>query len=310
MTESPTRPSPGPLTVAVTGASGLVGTALCARLASNGARVLRLVRRAARGLDEIAWQPARGELDAAAMAAAEAVVHLAGANLAGGRWSAARKRELWASRVESTALLARTLAAQEPRPRAFVVASAIGYYGNSGETPVDEAAPRGAGFLAELCEAWEQAAAPAHAAGIRTVHVRCGLVLGGRGGVLARLLPVFRLGLGGPLGDGRQRMSWIALEDLLAVFERALHEEGWIGPINAVAPDAPTNAEFTRALARALHRPARLRVPAWAIRLALGQLGREALLAGQRVEPARLRALGFSWRYPHLDDAVAAALKG
>jgi hypothetical protein len=297
-----------PLTVAVSGASGLIGTRLCAFLASGGLRVLQLVRRAPRGPHEIAWNPAAGTMDAAALEGVDAVVHLAGANLAAGRWTAARKRELWASRVESTALLARTLAGLAHKPRAFVVGSAIGYYGDSGDAPVDESAPRGTGFLAELCEAWEAAAQPAREAGIRTVHVRTGLVLAGEGGVLAKLAPIFALGLGGPLGSGRQRMSWIALEDLLTVFQRALYEDAWAGPVNAVAPQAPSNREFTRALARVLRRPAPFRVPALAIRLGLGQLGREALLAGQRVVPARLQALGFHWRLPRLEDALAEEL--
>jgi uncharacterized protein len=307
---APSDPAaPGvPHSVAVTGASGLVGTALCARLEADGARVLRLVRRPARTAQELAWDPAAGRLDAAALEGVEAAVHLAGVNLAAGRWSARRKRELWASRVESTALLARTLAGLARPPRVLAVASAVGYYGDRGEALLDEGASRGAGFLAELCEAWEAAAEPARAAGIRTVHVRTGVVLAGGGGMLARLAPLFALGLGGALGSGRQRMSWIALDDLLAVFRLVLREERWSGPVNAVAPDAPSNAEFTRALARVLRRPALLRVPAWAIRLGLGQLGREALLAGQRVVPARLRAAGFAWRLGRLEDALAAAL--
>lgn len=303
--------SGAPLVVAVSGASGLVGRRLCAFLAAGGHQVRRLVRPGSHrepGEDTIAWDPASGRIDARALRGVDAVVHLAGANLAGGRWSARRKRELWASRVESTALLARTLAAMERPPRVLVVASAIGYYGDCGQAPVDEAAPRGSGFLAELCEAWEAAAEPARAAGIRTVHVRTGLVLAGEGGVLARLAPLFAAGLGGPLGNGRQRMSWIALEDLLTVFHRALLDDAWEGPVNAVAPDAPSNAAFTRALAHVLRRPAPWRAPAWAIRLGLGQLGSEALLAGQRVVPARLQAAGFAWRLPRLEDALAEEL--
>jgi hypothetical protein len=303
-----------PLTVAVSGASGLVGRRLCAFLSAGGYAVLRLVRRATGAPDEIAWDPAGGGMDAAAMTAlarAEAVVHLAGANLAAGRWSAARKRVLWDSRVEGTARLAETLArlARYGRgPRVLVCASAIGYYGDAGDKPVDERAPRGAGFLAELCEAWEAAAEPARQAGVRTVHVRTGIAIAGEGGVLAKLAPLFALGLGGPLGSGRQHMSWIALEDLLTVFLAALRQEDWNGPVNAVAPEAPTNAEFTRALARVLRRPAPFRAPAWAIRLGLGQLGREALLAGQRVVPAYLQRHGFVWRLPRLEDALAEEL--
>ncbi|HKJ00204.1 MAG TPA: TIGR01777 family oxidoreductase [bacterium] len=297
-----------PLTVVVSGASGLVGRRLCAFLTSGGHTVRRLVRRAPRDPGEIAWNPAAGELDPAALEGVDAIVHLGGANLAERRWSEQRKHELWASRVGSTSLLARTLADLQRKPRVFVVSSAIGYYGDSGETPVDESAPRGEGFLAELCEAWEASAEPARQAGIRTVPLRTGLVIAGEDGVVPKLAPLFALGLGGPLGSGEQRMSWIALEDLLTVLHSALYEPTWEGPINAVAPEAPTNQEFTRSLARVLRRPAVLRVPAGVIRMVLGQLGREALLAGQRVVPTRLQEADFTWRLPQLEDALAEEL--
>jgi hypothetical protein len=305
----------GALTVAVSGASGLVGARLCAFLSAGGHTVRPLVRAplrpggpgAARA-GAIPWDPATGRLDPAALEGVDAVVHLAGANLAERRWSAARKRVLWDSRVESTALLARALAGRRRPPRVLVSASAIGIYGDAGNAPVDEDAPAGSGFLAELCAAWEAAAEPARQAGIRVVHPRLGLVLAGEGGVLAKLALPFALGLGGPLGHGRQGMSWIALEDLLSVLHAALFEADWSGPLNAVAPRAATNAEFTRALARVLRRPAFFRVPAWGIRLALGELGREALLSGQRVVPARLQAAGFAWRQPELHAALAEEL--
>ncbi len=308
MNPAPTPSTPS-LTVAVSGSSGLIGSRLCARLEAAGHTVRRLVRRMAVGLEEISWDPRLGIIDEETLEGVDGVVHLAGANLAAGRWTARRKRELWDSRVDGTALLARSLAALQRKPSVLVTTSAIGYYGDTGERSVDETAPRGSGFLAELCEAWEAAAEPARRGGIRTVHVRTGLVLAGEGGVLRRLAPVFRLGLGGPLGSGRQRMSWIALEDLVSIFERCLEDSALAGPVNAVAPMAASNAEFTRALAHVLRRPALLRVPAWAIRLGLGELGREALLSGQSVVPARLRAAGFRWRLPELEPALAEALR-
>lgn len=303
-----TRYGGAPLTVAVTGASGLVGTRLCAFLSAGGHRVLRLVRRPARGPDEVSWDPATGTVDRAALEGVDGVVHLAGANLAEGRWTAARKRVLWDSRVQATTVLAEALAGLERPPRVLVASSAVGFYGDTGDAPVDESAPRGEGFLAELCQAWEQAAEPARAAGIRVVHVRTGPALAYEGGMLAKLALPFALGLGGPLGAGRQRVPWIALEDLLTVFLVALHEPGWDGPVNAVAPETPTNREFTAALARVLRRPAVFRVPGFVLRAALGQLAREALLAGQRVVPARLQAAGFAWRLPALEAALAEEL--
>ncbi len=294
--------------VAVSGASGMIGARLCERLASRGVDVARLVRRPARGPDEIAWEPGANTIDADALAGIDAVVHLAGENVGGGRWNEARKRRILESRERGTRLLAEALAGLARPPRVLVSASAIGFYGDSGDPPVDEQSPAGGGFLARVVRAWEEAAAPARAAGIRVVHPRMGIVLSASGGVLGRLLLPFRLGLGGVVGGGRQPMSWIALADCLAALDHLLGASDLDGPVNLVAPEPVTNAEFTRVLARVLHRPARLPLPAVLVELALGAMGRELLLAGQRVDCARLEASGFAFRYPDLESALRAEL--
>jgi hypothetical protein len=300
-----------PLRVAISGASGLVGRRLAHFLSAGGHTVLPLVRTegpAPAGAGAIAWNPAGGTIDAAALAGVDAVVHLAGENIAAGRWSARRKRAIRDSRVDATALLARALAGLGARPRVLVCASAVGYYGDTGDRAVDEQAPPGSGFLAEVCRDWEAAAEPARSAGIRVAHLRTGMVLAGEGGVLARLRLPFRLGLGGPVGSGRQYLSWIALEDLLGVVLHALHDERLAGPVNAVAPQAVTSLAFARALGRVLGRPAVMPLPAAAVRAWFGEMGRALLLEGQRVLPARLRNAGFSHRYPGLEDALRIEL--
>ena len=294
--------------VAVSGASGLIGSRLCERLASRRASVVRLVRRPARGPDEIAWDPGANTIDSAALAGLDAVVHLAGENVGGGRWSEARKRRILESRERGTRLLAEALAGLAKPPRVLVSASAIGFYGDSGDAPVDEQSPVGGGFLARVVRAWEEAATPARSAGIRVVHPRMGIVLSASGGVLGRLLLPFRLGLGGVVGSGRQLMSWIALEDCLAALEHLIGASVLEGPVNLVAPEPVTNAEFTRVLARVLRRPARLPLPAALVELGLGAMGRELLLAGQHVSCARLQASGFEFRYADLESALRAEL--
>lgn len=299
-----------PLTVAVTGASGMVGSALCAYLTTGGQRVVRLVRgRAGAGPDEIAWDPRAGEIDADGLARADAVVHLAGASIAGGRWTDARKREILRSRVDGTALLARTMAASAGRgPRVLVSASAVGFYGNRGDERLDEAAPAGTGFLAEVVKAWEGATAPAAKAGVRVVHLRTGVVISPAGGALQQMLLPFKMGMGGRLGTGRQFFSWIDLDDLLGVILHALHDPGLSGPVNATAPNPVTNAAFTDALGRVLSRPTLLPVPAFALRAAFGQLGEEALLWGQRVNPARLERAGFRFAFEGVEDSLSFQL--
>ncbi|HYJ79189.1 MAG TPA: TIGR01777 family oxidoreductase [Longimicrobiaceae bacterium] len=294
------------LRVAITGSSGLIGTALCRRLEAEGHAVLRLVRRPPRGEGEARWDPDAGEVDAAALEGCDAVVGLAGENV-GARWTGERKRRIRASRVDATRLLAGTLAGLVRPPGVFVSASAVGFYGSRGDERLDEMSTPGDDFLARVVRDWEAAAAPAAAAGIRVVHPRLGVVLAARGGALARMLPPFRLGLGGRMGSGRQWMSWIALDDVVDVLLRALRDGSLSGPVNAVA-GAVTNAEFTATLGRVLHRPAIARVPAFALRAVFGEMADGTLLASQRVEHRRLTQVSHSFRHPELEAALRAAL--
>lgn len=295
--------------VAVTGSSGLIGSRLCAVLASVGWRVQPLVRREPQpGSDEIRWDPARAEVDAGALAGVRAVVHLGGENVGRGRWSPARRIAIRDSRVVGTALLAECLANLEPPPAVFVAASAIGYYGDRGGEVLHEDSPPGRGFLPNMCRDWEAATQAAERAGIRVVRLRIGLVLSAHGGALRRMLRPFRWGLGGPVGSGHQYVSWIARDDLVRVIEHALCTDDLSGPVNAVAPEPVTNAEFARTLGRVMGRPALVRVPAALIRLAFGEMGRQLLLASARVVPLRLLATGFTFQYPNLEAALRAEL--
>ncbi|HKJ03354.1 MAG TPA: TIGR01777 family oxidoreductase, partial [Longimicrobiales bacterium] len=300
--EYATRPR---LTVAVTGASGMVGTNLRHFLTTGGHRVLALVRhRDQLGADAAYWNPDTGEIDAARLAEADAVVHLAGASIAGGRWTDDRKRRILSSRKLGTELLSRTLAGLDRGPRVLVSASAVGYYGDRGEARLDETAPPGQGFLAEVVRAWEGATAPAEKAGLRVVRLRTGVVISPEGGALGQMLLPFQMGVGGRLGSGRQYFSWIDMDDLLGVILHALHDDGLRGPVNATAPNPVTNAAFTDALGRALNRPTVLPVPALAVKAAFGQLGEEALLWGQRVLPRRLEDAGFRFFYEGVEDSL------
>jgi hypothetical protein len=294
--------------VAVAGASGFVGSALVRRLQAEGHVVRRFVRRPAVEPDEIAWHPASGEVEQRELLEGiDGVVNLAGSNLAAGRWTEARKEELVRSRVESTRALVAVMARLNHKPRVFVSASAVGYYGHRGEEELTEASRAGGGFLPDLCHAWEEEARIAESVGIRTAILRLGLVLGS-GGVLAKLLPVFRAGFGGQLGDGRQWMSWIALDDLLGALLRGLTDARLSGPINAVAPAAARNAEFTQALARAVGHHTFASVPAFVLRAIFQEMADEMLLASTRVRPQRLLEAGFSFAHPELDGALRAAL--
>jgi uncharacterized protein (TIGR01777 family) len=293
-----------PRRIAISGASGLVGSHLVPFLQAGGHEVLRLVRREPQAGNEITWDPRSGQIDAAALEGVDAVIHLAGVSIAGGRWTTARKTAIVKSRVQGTTLLAETLARLRRPPRVLVSASATGYYGDAGATTLTEDSPVGKGFLARVCRDWEAAAAPAAAAGIRVVQPRFGVVLAGDGGFLARVAPLFRLGLGGPLGGGEQFMSWIALDDLLGMLLQAIVDDRLGGPVNAVAPQAITNRAFTETLASVLGRPAVLPAPAMALRLALGEMADEILLASQRVRPARLEEVGFSFAFTSLEDAL------
>ncbi len=297
----------GPTRVAVTGSSGLIGSALVRALEGAGSTVIRLVRRAPRP-GEVRWDPAAGRIDAEGLAGVEAVVHLAGEPIAAGRWTAERKRRIRESRVQGTGLLAGALASLPTPPGVLVSGSASGYYGHRGDEVLTEAAGPGDNFTAEVAREWEAATAPAAAAGIRVTHVRLGIVLSPDGGALAKMLPVFRCGLGGQLGHGRQWMSWASLRDTVAAIRMALIAPALAGPVNVCAPEPVTNAAFTRALARALGRPALLAVPAFALRLALGQLAEETLLASTRMVPTRLERAGFAFRDPALGPTLERLL--
>lgn len=296
-----------PLRVAITGSSGFVGSTLTAFLLSGGHEVLRLVRRAP-GEGEARWDPRSGALAPASLEGLHAVVHLAGANIAGGRWTEARKRLIRDSRVEGTRLLAAALAACRRPPRVLVSASAIGFYGDSRDGEVDESSSAGTGFLADTCRAWEKATEPARVAGVRVVHLRTGVVLGAAGGALGRMLWPFRLGLGGRLGSGLQPMSWIALDDLVGLVHRLLVADDVDGPINAVAPCPVSAAGFAATLGRVMGRPASLPVPAAAIRLALGEMGQSLLLSGVAVRSRRLEEAGFRHLHPDLETALRREL--
>jgi hypothetical protein len=292
--------------VAVSGASGFVGSALVPALEEAGHDVVRLVRRAPAARKEVAWDPASGAIDADGLAGVDGVVNLSGATI-GRRWTPSRKREILGSRVASTALLARTLAALEPRPSVLVSAGGVGIYGNRGDEILTEESELGNGFLAEVGTAWEAAAQPARDAGIRVVSFRQGIVLSRNGGALERLLTPFKLGLGGRVGSGRQWWSWVAMDDLVGAYRFAL-EESLEGAVNLTSPNPVTNAQFVKALGRTLHRPTVFPLPAVAVRTLFGEMADEALLAAQRVLPARLLDAGFSFGYPELEGALARAL--
>jgi uncharacterized protein (TIGR01777 family) len=297
------------LTVAVTGASGLIGSALSERLSSAGHRVVPLVRRAP-GPGEVQWDPAAGRIDSAALEGIDAAVHLAGESIGTGRWTRARKADIRESRVRGTSLLARALGGLVRRPQVLVSASAVGIYGDRGDEPLTEESPAGEGFLPETGIAWEAAALPARDAGIRVVHPRMAAVLSKHGGMLERLLLPFRLGLGGPIGGGAQWMPVVALDDVVGAIEHLIATPELAGPVNVSLPRPVTNREFARALGRAVRRPAVLPLPAFPLRAVYGQLADELLLASARVLPEALERSGYRFRHPTIDAALASALAG
>lgn len=294
--------------VLISGSSGLIGSALTTSLRSGGHEVLRLVRRATSGPDEVRWDPSAGldEPELAKRGPIDAVVSLAGAGLGDKRWTAAYKRELRTSRLAGTRTLVGSMTSWDQPPAVLVSASAIGVYGDTGDRPIDEDSPLDDSFLGQLCQDWEAAADPARDAGIRVVHPRTGLVLAPGGGTLGKLLPIFKLGLGGALGSGTQYWSWISLLDEVRALRFAIDTSTLAGPVNLTGPIPVTNAEFARALGRALHRPALLPVPGIAIRAAIGEFA-EAVLTGQRVLPKRLQEAGFEFRHTDLDAALGWA---
>lgn len=300
--------------VIVTGSTGLVGRALVRSLLAEGHEVTRLVRGGAQGFRApgtaaVHWDPERGEIDAQALEGHDAAVHLAGENIGEGRWNDEKKRRIIESRVKGTTLLASTFAGLSAKPRVLVSASATGFYGDRGAEVLREESASGSNFVSEVCREWEKATLQASQAGIRVVHLRIGVVLDGEGGALPKMLTPFKLGLGGKVGSGSQYMSWITLEDLIGVIRRAIEDESLRGPVNAVAPGALTNAEFTKALGHALGRPTIFAVPAFAARLAFGETADELLLASARVEPARLKEAGFEFKHPEIEEALRSVLK-
>ncbi|HEX3600287.1 MAG TPA: TIGR01777 family oxidoreductase [Lacipirellulaceae bacterium] len=291
--------------VAITGSSGLVGTALIEALEADGHFVRPMVRRAPRAdKHEIRWDPAAGTIDAAELATVDAVVNLAGENIAAKRWTPAFKQQILDSRIRSTNLLCQTLAGLATKPTVLVSASATGYYGSRGDAPVDETAAPGAGFLADVCQQWEAATKPARDADIRVVNLRIGFVLARDGGGLAKMLTPFKLGLGGVIGSGRQYISWIALDDLVRAIQFTLAASTPAGPVNAVSPQPVTNRDFTKTLGQVLKRPTIFPMPAFAAKLAFGEMADNMLLSSIRVEPRVLTAARFEFAYPDLESAL------
>lgn len=298
------------MNILVTGSTGLVGSALLPSLKSEGHRVIRLVRSSEEeGPDAVRWDPERGTVDSSRLTEVDAAVHLAGENLAEGRWTDEKKRRIRESRSKGTRLLSETLAGLERRPNVLVSASAIGIYGSRGDEILNEQSSSGDDFLAEVCREWELATQPAAQAGIRVANLRFGVILSGKGGALAKMLFPFRAGLGGKLGDGRQYMSWLAIDDAVGAIVHALKDESLRGPVNVVTPYPVTNAEFTKAMGRVLSRPTIFPVPAFAARIAFGEMADETLLSSQRVEPKRLKESGFVFKYPELEGALRHVLK-
>lgn len=295
--------------ILVTGSTGLIGSALIPALTSEGHRVSCLVRSKSKlGNRDTYWDPAAGELYSPGLEGLDAVIHLAGESIAGGRWTVARKARIRDSRIQGTRLLSETLAHLAHPPKVFISTSAVGYYGDRADEVLTEQSPPGSNFLAGICHEWESATEPAAQHGIRVVILRLGMVLSLRGGALAKMLTPFRMGVGGIIGSGKQYMSWLAIDDLLRIIIHALKTESLHGATNAVAPNPVTNAEFTKTLGRVLGRPTLLPLPAFAARLALGEMADELLLASARVAPTKLLASGFVFRHPDLGLALADLL--
>ncbi len=294
-----------PMKIMVTGSSGLIGSALVPLLTTGGHQVTRLVRTQPKsGVEEIQWDPSTGRIDPVGLEGADAVVHLAGENIASGRWTPEQKAKIRDSRVEGTHALCEALSQLTHPPKTLLCASAIGYYGDRGGELLQETSPPGTGFLAEVCRAWEAATAPAKEKGMRVVHLRFGMVLSTTGGALAKMLLPFKLGVGGIVGNGRQYWSWITLDDTIGAIHHALMTDTLHGPVNVVAPHPVTNYEFTKTLGRVLNRPTLFPVPAFAARLAFGEMADALLLASTRVAPTQLSATGYVFRYPELEGAL------
>ena len=292
--------------ILVTGASGLVGTALQPALKATGHEVYRLVRSSApnKAAGEIVWNPEQGTIDAASLEGIEAVIHLAGENIAEGRWTDEKKQRIRESRVKGTRLLSETLAQLKSKPQALISASAIGFYGDRGDEVLTEQSASGSDFLSEVCREWELSTQPAAQSGIRVVNLRFGIILSALGGALKKMLTPFKLGIGGKVGSGEQYMSWVALDDAVGVILYALETESLRGPVNVVAPRPVTNLEFTKALGSVLSRPTIFAVPKFAARLAFGEMADALLLSSIRVEPLRLKEAGYQFKYPELSATM------
>ena len=295
--------------ILISGGSGLIGTATSAALQGNGHSVVRLVRpgKGAKAGD-VQWDPMRATVDVAGLEGVDVVIHLSGAGIADGRWTEARKQILRSSRIDTTRVLVDSLSRLKQKPRVLIVASAIGYYGSRGDEILTESSAIGTDFLALLCRDWEAEASRAAAMGIRTVMLRFGVVLSGKGGALPKMLTPFKLGVGGRLGDGQQWMSWIAIEDVVGIIRHAIANEQVSGPVNVVAPNPVRNAEFTRLLAAMLHRPAIFPAPAFVLRLAMGEMADAVLLSSDRVKPERMLEAGYKFRFEILEPALRAAV--
>ncbi|MCZ6695799.1 MAG: TIGR01777 family oxidoreductase [Acidobacteria bacterium] len=295
--------------ILVSGASGLVGSALLPALASQGHDIGRFVRPPTTpGSRDISWDPSRGAFDTVRLRGVDVIVHLAGENIAAGRWTRARKENIRRSRVDGTLLLTRALAAAESPPRVLIAASAVGYYGDRGDETLTEKSERGRGFLPAVCVAWESATEPAEAKGIRVVHLRFGVILSRHGGALKKMLLPFRLGLGGIIGNGRQYMPWISIDDAVGVILHVMKNGEMRGPVNVVAPETVTNRQFTKELGRTLGRPTIFPMPAFAARLAFGEMADALLLASTRVEPGVLRSSGYRFLHSGLEEALTHIL--
>jgi uncharacterized protein (TIGR01777 family) len=298
--------------IAITGSTGLVGSALIPVLTAAGHQVVRLVRQTSRTANDgtlaVPWDPEQGQLDASDLEGVDAVINLAGENIAGGRWTAARKKRILESRTKSTALLATTIAKMNPPPRFFFSASAVGYYPSSGDRVLTEADQPGTDFLADVCVAWETASRPAAEVGVRTVNGRIGVVLSTVGGALASQLPLFRWGIAGRLGSGKQYVPWITLDDLVRALVHCMATEQLQGPVNLTAPHPVTNAEFTKTLGKVLSRPTILPAPKFVLRMILGEMADSLLFASLRVLPERLLQTGFLFNHTHLEPALRQVL--
>lgn len=294
--------------IIITGSSGLVGTALVSFFRKEHHEVYKLVRvRADLQNDEIAWDPERGVINPNLIEGFDVVIHLAGENIMG-RWTESKKKRIKESRVKSTSLLCQSLNQLKKPPHVFISASAVGYYGNRGDDILTEQSVKGKGFLANVCEEWEEATRLAAEKGIRVINLRFGMILSSCGGALKQMLPIFKLGLGGKMGSGNQYVSWIAIDDLVRAINYIIHQESLAGPINAVSPDPVTNEEMTKTLGKVLHRPTFLAMPTFMVELVFGELGKDVLLSSARVKPSKLEEAGFQYRYPHLEEALTAIL--